>query len=143
MKTNQVREKLRAGQPSLGCFVGLGSPNAAELLAHAGFEWLVIETEHSALDSAEIEHMLMAVNGTEAVPIVRVPSADPVYIQRALDFGALGIMVPMVRTVEEALEVVRATATHRQEREATIHSGLLITRLTARTTFIVPMTTFL
>ena len=69
MKTNQVREKLRAGQPSLGCFVGLGSPNAAELLAHAGFEWLVIETEHSALDSAEIEHMLMAVNGAEAVPL--------------------------------------------------------------------------
>jgi 2-keto-3-deoxy-L-rhamnonate aldolase RhmA len=109
VKTNQVREKLRAGQPSLGCFVGLGSPNAAELLAHAGFEWLVIETEHSALDSAEIEHMLMAINGTEAVPIVRVPSDDPVYIQRALDFGAMGIMVPMVRTVEEAQAVVRAT----------------------------------
>ena len=109
MKTNQVREKLRAGQTSLGCFVGLGSPNAAELLAHAGFEWLIIETEHSALDSAEIEHMLMAINGTETVPIVRVPSADPVYIQRALDFGAMGIMVPMVKTVEEAQAVVRAT----------------------------------
>ena len=109
MKTNQVCEKLRAGQPSLGCFIGLGSPNAAELLSHAGFEWLVIETEHSALDSAEIEHMLMAINGTEAIPIVRVPSADPVYIQRALDFGAMGIVVPMVRTVEEAQAVVRAT----------------------------------
>lgn len=109
MKTNQVREKLRAGLSSLGCFVGLGSPNAAELLAYAGFEWLIIETEHSALDSAEIEHMLMAINGTEAVPIVRVPSADPVYIQRSLDFGAMGIMVPMVRTVEEAQAVVRAT----------------------------------
>lgn len=109
MKTNQVREKLRAGKTSLGCFVGLGSPNAAELLAHAGFEWLIIETEHSALDSAEIEHMLMAINGAETVPIVRVPSADPVYIQRALDFGAMGIMVPMVKTVEEAQAVVRAT----------------------------------
>ena len=109
MKTNQVREKLRAGQPSLGCFVGLGSPNAAELLAHAGFEWLIIETEHSALDSAEIEHMLMAINGTEAVPIVRVPSADPVTIQRSLDYGAMGIMVPMVKTVKEAQAVVRAT----------------------------------
>ncbi|MFN8006369.1 MAG: aldolase/citrate lyase family protein [Terriglobia bacterium] len=109
MKTNQVREKLRAGKPSLGCFVGLGSPNAAELLAHAGLEWLVIETEHSALDSAEIEHMLMAVNGTDAVPVVRVPSADPVFIQRALDYGALGVMVPMVKTAEEARAIVRAT----------------------------------
>lgn len=109
MKTNKVRERLKAGQPSLGCFVGLGSPNAAELLAHAGFEWLIIETEHSALDSAEIEHMLMAVNGTESVPIVRLPSADPVFIQRSLDFGAMGIMVPMVRTAEEARAVVQAT----------------------------------
>jgi len=109
VKTNWVRERLNAGQPSVGCFVGLGSPNAAELLAHAGFEWLVIETEHSALDSAEIEHMLMAVNGTETIPIVRLPSANPVYIQRSLDFGAMGIMVPMVKTAEEARAVVQAT----------------------------------
>jgi 2-keto-3-deoxy-L-rhamnonate aldolase RhmA len=109
VKTNQVCEKLRSGQSTLGCFVGLGSPSAAELLAHAGFEWLVIETEHSALDSAEVEHMLMAINGTETVPIVRVPSTDPVRIQRSLDYGAMGIMVPMVKTAEEAQAVVRAT----------------------------------
>lgn len=106
---NKVREKLRAGQPSIGCFLGLGSPNVAELMAHAGFEWLVIETEHNGLDSAEIEHMLRAVNTTSTVPLVRVPSSNPVYIQRALDMGAMGIVVPMVRTAEEAAAIVSAT----------------------------------
>jgi 4-hydroxy-2-oxoheptanedioate aldolase len=109
MQTNWVREKLRAGQPTIGCFLGLGSPNVAELMAHAGFDWLVIETEHNGLDSAEIQHMLMAINATATIPIVRVPSANPVYIQRALDLGALGILVPLVRTAAEAEAIVRAT----------------------------------
>lgn len=109
MRTNHVRQKLRAQQATLGCFLGLGSPNAAELLAHAGFDWLVIETEHNALDAAEVQQMLMALNGSETIPLVRVPSANPVYIQRALDMGALGIVVPLVKTADEAAAIVRAT----------------------------------
>lgn len=109
MKANHVRQKLRAGQPSMGCFLGLGSPNVAELMGHAGFEWLVIETEHNGLDSAEVEQMLRAVSATDAIPIVRIPSANPIYIQRALDMGALGILVPMVRTAAEAQAIVSAT----------------------------------
>lgn len=109
MRTNWVREKLRAGEATLGCFLGLGSPNVAELMAHAGFDWLIIETEHNGLDSAEIQHMLMAMNGTETIPIVRVPSANPVFIQKALDMGALGILVPLIKTPAEVEAVIRAT----------------------------------
>jgi 2-keto-3-deoxy-L-rhamnonate aldolase RhmA len=109
MRENWVRRKLHAGQPTLGCFLGLGSPTVAELMARAGFDWLLIETEHNALDSAEIQHMLMAVNGTDTIPIVRVPSSDPVFIQRALDVGAMGIIVPMTKTEDEARSVVSAT----------------------------------
>ena len=109
MKTNWVREKILSGQPTIGCFMGLGSPNLAELLAHAGYDWLVIETEHNALDTAQIEHMLMAINGTETIPIVRIPSANPVFIQRALDIGGMGILVPMVKTADEAQAIVDAT----------------------------------
>jgi 4-hydroxy-2-oxoheptanedioate aldolase len=109
LKTNWVREKIRAGQASIGSFMGLGSPNVAELLAQAGFDWLVVETEHNGLDSAEIQHMLMAMSGTDTMPIVRIPSANPVFIQRALDMGAMGIVVPLVRTADEARAIVRAT----------------------------------
>jgi len=109
VRTNRVLERLRAGQPTIGSFLGLASPNVAELMARAGFDWLVIETEHNALDAAQVEHMLMALNCAETVPIVRVPSADPVFIQRALDLGAMGVLVPLVRTAAEAAAIVRAT----------------------------------
>ena len=109
MKTNHALANLRAGKPAIGCFMGLQSPNVAEMLANAGYDWLVIETEHNALDTAQVEHILMAINGTDTVPIVRIPSANPVSIQRALDIGGMGIVVPNVRTAEEAKAIVAST----------------------------------
>lgn len=109
MRTNNVRENALSGKRSFGSFMGMGSATIAELLAHGGCEWVLIEMEHNGLDMAEVEHILMAMNGTEAVPLVRIPSADPVFIQRSLDIGAMGIAVPMVRSVEEADAIVRAS----------------------------------
>ena len=109
MKINHALKKIRSGQATIGCFLGLGSPDVAELLAHSGFDWLVVETEHNGLDSAEIQQMLTSINVTETVPLVRVPSSDKVYTQRALDMGALGIIVPMVKSAEEVTEIVGHT----------------------------------
>jgi 4-hydroxy-2-oxoheptanedioate aldolase len=109
LRTNWVRQKLQAHEATLGTFAGLGSPNVSELLAHAGFDWLVIETEHNGLDTAQIEQMLMAMNGTDTIPIIRLPAANPFFIQRALDVGGLGILVPMVKSAAEAAAIVRAT----------------------------------
>ncbi|MBT3943702.1 MAG: hypothetical protein HOC77_13395 [Chloroflexi bacterium] len=109
MRNNYVREKLLRGEPSLGAFLGLQSPNVAELFGHHGFEWLLIETEHNGLDAAEVETMVRAIETTEAIPLVRVPSHDHVPIQRALDTGALGIKVPMIRTASEAEAIVKMT----------------------------------
>ena len=109
MHPNRVRQLLKARKPAIGAFLGLGSPAVAEMMGLAGMDWLVIETEHNALDSAEIERMLMAVGNTPAVPIVRVPNRDQVYVQRALDMGAMGILVPGVRTADEARAIVSYT----------------------------------
>ena len=109
MKDNRVRQLVKGGKPAIGCFLGLGSPAVAELMGLGGMDWLVIETEHNGLDSAEVQHMLMAIGNTDAVPIVRVPNRDQVYIQRALDMGAMGILVPGVRTAEEARAIVSYT----------------------------------
>jgi len=109
LRINHALKKIRSGQSTIGCFLGLGSPDVAELLAHAGFDWLVIETEHNGLDSAEIQHMLTSINVTETVPLVRVPSSDKVYTQRALDMGAMGIIVPMVKSAEEITGIVEHT----------------------------------
>src|SRR5262245_25267571 len=109
MKTNLVREMLRAGRPTLGCFLGLGSPNVTELLAHLGLDWLVIEAEHTPLAGPQVEHNLMAMNGTNTVPLVRLLRADPFQIQQVLDTGAMGVVLPLVRTADEARAIVSAT----------------------------------
>lgn len=109
MHTNDVLRKLRAGEATIGCFVGLGSPNVVELLGHSGIDWVIIETEHNGLDAAEVEHLVRAAGTTPAVPCVRIPSSDHVYIQRALDCGAGGVMVPLIRSADEAESIVRAT----------------------------------
>ncbi len=109
MRSNFVLEKVRSGEKTFGSFLGMGSATVAELLGHAGCEWLLIEMEHNGLDMAEVEHILMAIGGTDAVPLVRIPSADPVFIQRSLDIGGMGIAVPMVRTVAEAEAIVSAS----------------------------------
>ncbi len=107
--TGTLREKLLRGDPTLGCFVGLGSPAVTELLASVGFDWLVLEAEHTPLGISEIEHMLRACGGSETAAIVRVPQGRPDVIQLALDAGADGVLVPMVRTAEEAAEIVAVT----------------------------------
>ena len=109
MIRNHVRSNLLSGKPAIGPFIGLQSPNVAELMGNAGFDFVVVESEHNGIESAEIEHMLMAIGNTNALPIVRIPSSQQVYIQKALDIGALGIVVPAVKTAEEAAEIVSAT----------------------------------
>jgi 2-keto-3-deoxy-L-rhamnonate aldolase RhmA len=109
MRENWVRQRLRDGEAVIGVQVGLGSPNVAELLAHAGFDWLVLETEHGAVDSAQLEHMLMAVDGTPAIPLIRPSHGVMFEIQKGLDIGAMGVFVPMVRTAAEAEAIVKAT----------------------------------
>ena len=109
MSQNKMLRKLRAGQASLGCFLNLESASVAEMLGEAGFDWLMVQAEHNAMDMAQIQELLRAIGNTEAVPLVRIPSLDPVFIQRALDVGAQGVMVPLIRTAEEARRVVEAT----------------------------------
>ena len=109
MEDNKTRVKLRNGETVIGSFLGLGSPHVAELMGHAGFDWLVLETEHSAVGVGQVEQMMMAVSGTPATPIVRVTRADPLEIGRSLDIGAEGVLVPMIRTASDVETVVAAT----------------------------------
>ena len=109
VRDNTTRAKLLAGEPTLGSFLGLGSPHIAEMLGHAGFDWLGLETEHSAVESERVEQMMMAMGGTVATPIVRVTRGDPLEIARVLDIGAMGVIVPMVRTATDVETIVNAT----------------------------------
>ena len=107
MLDNPVRAKWKRGEAAIGCFMGLGSHHVAGLLANLGFEWLVIETEHNPLDLSDVERMITAMKGTRTVPLVRVPAGDMNFIQRSLDIGAMGVVVPMIKSADEAREIVR------------------------------------
>ena len=103
-----LKRKLKAGKAICGAWLSLNDPGAAEILARVGFDFLLIDTEHGAWDLVTLQTTLMGFNGTDTVPIVRVPWNDHVRIKQALDMGVEGIMAPMVRNVAECRELVRS-----------------------------------
>ena len=103
---HDFRARLRARQKLFGSMVTLACPASAEVLAGAGFDWLFVDAEHGALETADVLTILQTVD--RDVPcVVRVPSADEVPIKKMLDLGAAGIIVPQVNTAGQAEDVVR------------------------------------
>jgi len=109
MRPNLVKRKLRAGEPAIGTFMALGSTLGAEQLAHLGFDWLLIDQEHGAIDATLTQSILQAISTTDTVPLIRVPWNSGDWIKRALDAGAYGIVVPMVNDRADAEAAVQAT----------------------------------
>jgi 4-hydroxy-2-oxoheptanedioate aldolase len=105
-KTNPVTDKLRNGEPSVGAWLSLCSPAAAETMANIGWDWLVVDAEHSPVGFETMVNCFRATQLGGAVPMARVPWNDIVWIQRTLDAGAMGLVVPMVNNREDALHVV-------------------------------------
>jgi 2-keto-3-deoxy-L-rhamnonate aldolase RhmA len=105
MKTN-FRNRLKRGETLLGTLVTLSSPEVAEILAEAGFDWLFVDMEHSPLDVREAQAILQAV-GERCACVLRVPLNDEIWIKKALDIGACGIIVPQVNSRQEAERAVR------------------------------------
>lgn len=106
MRPNTVKRLLEEGKPAIGTWLGLGSPLAAEWLAHQGFDWLNVEQEHGAIDATLTQSLLQAIGTTDVIPLIRVPWKHPVYCKRALDAGAYGLFIPSVNTREEAEIIV-------------------------------------
>lgn len=102
----RVRDGINGG--TLGTWIKLSSPESVEIMAHAGFDFVVIDLEHTTLDlGAASTHIAMA-RALGVDPLVRVPDHGLSVIQRVLDAGAAGVVVPHVDTVEQARAVVRA-----------------------------------
>lgn len=108
MRTNPVKQKLRAGEPTFGTWLSLGDLYATRVLARLGFDWLTLDIEHSAVDWSQAAMIFAAVADAGCVPLARVPEGTHHYIKRVLDAGAWGIVVPMVDTVEQARVAIAA-----------------------------------
>lgn len=108
MRTNPVKRKLQAGQPSYGTWLSLGDLYATRVMARLGWDWLTLDLEHSAIDWSQAAMIFAAIADAGGVPLARVPRGTHELIKRVLDAGAWGIVVPMVNTVEEAVTAIRA-----------------------------------
>ena len=108
-RSNPVTDQLRGGQPSIGSWLSLCSPIAAENMAHVGWDWLTVDVEHSPVGFETMVDCFRAVQLGGAVPMARVPWNDTVWIQRTLDAGAMGLIVPMVNTVDDARAAIANT----------------------------------
>ncbi|MBM4435776.1 MAG: 2-dehydro-3-deoxyglucarate aldolase [Actinobacteria bacterium] len=105
---NPVREKLQRGEVSIGSFLNLASPVAAEVMAVAGYEWLVVDAEHAQWDLGLIVEGIRAIEAQGCVPLVRPWSHDPTAFARILDAGAQGLVIPHVSTAEQARAIAKA-----------------------------------
>ncbi|MBL4886571.1 MAG: 2-dehydro-3-deoxyglucarate aldolase [Planctomycetaceae bacterium] len=108
MKINPVKKALQAGEPQIGTWLSLESVFAPRFMARIGYPWLTVDLEHSPIDWQTAAIMFGAIADAGCVPLVRVPRGDHDHIKRVLDAGAMGIIVPMVNTVEEAKVAIAA-----------------------------------
>ncbi|MFA7342849.1 MAG: aldolase/citrate lyase family protein [Terrimicrobiaceae bacterium] len=104
-----LKSKLRDRELSLGSWISIGNPSTAEIMARAGFEWLVVDLEHTAIGIEIACEMIRIIDLCGVTPLVRLTSNDANQIKRVMDAGAHGIVVPMVNNAEQARLAVSAT----------------------------------
>ena len=110
MKTpdNLFKQALARGEVQIGLWQALADPYAAELCAGSGFDWLLLDGEHAPNDLRSLLGALQSVAPYPTHPVVRVPHGDTALIKQVLDIGATTLLVPMVESAEQAMELVRA-----------------------------------
>jgi 4-hydroxy-2-oxoheptanedioate aldolase len=109
MPVNRLKRALRDGPAQIGLWSSLSSHIAAEIVAGAGFDWVLLDTEHSPNDLADVHRQLQAMQGSATSAVVRPAWNDPVAFKRLLDLGVQSLLVPYVQNAEEARRAVAAT----------------------------------
>src|SRR6516165_6352573 len=106
----EFKKQLRAGKPKMGLFLNAHSPTIAEQLAHSGYDWLLVDTQHGPMGYERLSAMLSGIANGGAKSLVRVGGYDDrPGIQQALDLGSDGVLVPYINTAEEARQAVSCT----------------------------------
>lgn len=106
---NTLKNKLQSGQLTLGSWITLGHPAIADIFVNAGYDWLVVDLEHSTISIERAGELIRVIDLAGVTPLVRLTSNHADQIKRVMDAGAHGIVVPMVNTPEEAAMAVAST----------------------------------
>jgi 4-hydroxy-2-oxoheptanedioate aldolase len=106
----EFKKQLRAGSPKFGIFLNSHSPTVAEQLAHSGYDWLLVDTQHGPMGYEKLSAMIAGISSGGAKSMVRVAGyADRAGIQQSLDLGADGVLIPYINTADEARQAVSCT----------------------------------
>jgi 4-hydroxy-2-oxoheptanedioate aldolase len=108
LQSNPFLSALRSGKPQIGLWVSLCSPFAAEVVAGAGFDWVLIDMEHSPNEYTTVLNQLQVFAAYDTTPVIRPDWNDAVKVKRLLDIGAQGLLFPMVQNPAEAAAAVAA-----------------------------------
>lgn len=106
MLDKTLRKRIKTGELTLGSWITIGHPNVAEILANAGFDWLVIDIEHNPIDISVVQTLITTIQSKGVAAFVRVSKNEEVVIKHVLDAGADGIIVPMICSKNDAIQAV-------------------------------------
>jgi 2-dehydro-3-deoxyglucarate aldolase len=101
-------KRIKNNEVTFGTWVYLKDPTITELMARAGFDWLILDMEHGVMNEEMVQNLMMPLNGSKCVPIVRPWKNDADVIGKVIDTGAMGIIIHMVNTPEEAEKGIKA-----------------------------------
>jgi len=112
LRTNLLKQKLQAGQTVHGLISSIPAAAAIELIAEAGFDFVIIDMEHVLVNPETVEHMIRTAESYGLTPLVRVADLNPKTLLRLLDGGAQGIVLPMIESPEQLAEAIAACKYH-------------------------------
>ena len=114
-KKNRILEALKKGEIPLGMEVNTGNPSIIEILAYTGFDFYMLDMEHTRINRETMEHCIRAADAAGITTLVRVTENDPGLIRHTQEAGAQGVVVPRVETPEDVRKTINASATAPKE----------------------------
>ena len=108
MKKNKLKYKLKNNIQTYGSWITISSPIIPEIMSIAKFDWLCVDLEHSSIDLNDLLSIIISIENNNIAPIVRVGENNPNLIKRVMDIGAYGVIVPNIKSREEALKAVKS-----------------------------------
>ena len=108
MRKNLTKEKIKEGKTAYGVFVSMYCPTIVEIIGHMGFDFVILDAEHSPIETESCEHMVRAADSVNITPIIRIAMNIRQNILRYLDIGALGVLMPQINSKAEVETVIES-----------------------------------
>ncbi len=103
-----IRKKLQNEESSIGSWMQIPSSSIAEIMGHAGYDWITVDLEHGSISVHQLPNIFRAIQLGNTLPLARIPSPNPSDCKQVLDAGAGGIIIPMVENAEQVVKIKKA-----------------------------------